>query len=228
MKTTRKYPGYLQPSVTVDVTIFTVDNDELKVLVIEREQEPFAHLHALPGGFIKEKEATSQAASRVLKEKAGVVHAYLEQLYTFDSPDRDPRGPVFSITYFALVPYEHISLSPTAPGLQHPHLISVRNLPKLAFDHKEIIRYGVKRLQSKLEYTNAVYALLPEKFTLTQLQKAYEAILARPLDKRNFRKKFFELDLVRATKERTIGGSQRPAILYSFKSHSLRELKKFF
>lgn len=215
------------PALTTDVVIFTIEDGLLKVLLIKRNNEPFKNEWALPGGFILNDEGSRTAASRVLKEKASVRNVYLEQLYTFDGSGRDPRGQVCTVAYFALVLHKNLTLE-SGKNIQTPLFYPVKRLPKLAFDHKGIINYAVKRLQSKLEYTNAVYALLPEVFTLNQLQIAYEAIFGKKLDKRNFRKKFAMLKLIKSTKKVLTGNRQRPARLYRFISRKPVELKKFF
>ncbi len=218
---------YWSPSLTTDIVIFTIENDELKVLLIKRPDDPFKSYWALPGGFIHENETTHDSAIRILKDKAGINEVYVEQLYTFDNKKRDPRGYVVSVTYFALVPKDKIKFDFTE-RTQSPQFVSVKKLHNLAFDHKDIIVYARKRLQFKLEYTNVVYSLLPKNFSFNKLQKSYEAILGRKLDKRNFRKKFLQLGLIRSTGKMQRGTRQRPAKLYTFISHRLTELKKFF
>lgn len=214
-------------SVTTDITIFTLENDQLKVLLIKRANEPFKNQWALPGGFLFQDEEPEKAALRVLKEKAGVKDVYIEQLYTFPGSGRDPRGNIITITYFALIPQNKIKLNKNEK-IQSPTFFSIKKLPRLAFDHKRITSYALKRLRYKLEYTNAVYSLLPKYFTLNELQKAYEAILGRDMDKRNFRKKFLQLGLIRSTKKIHYGTRQRPAQMYQFISKKPASLKKFF
>lgn len=213
------------PAITTDIVIFTIIDKALNVLLIKREGEPFQHTWALPGGFLAKHETTYRAALRILKEKAGIANAHVEQLYTFDSEKRDPRGPVLTVTYFALANPAEIKFSGKG---QHPAFYSVRKLPTLAFDHRQIIICARQRLQAKLEYTNVVFSLLPRYFTFSQLQKAYEIILGRHLDKRNFRKKFLQLDLIRRTNKTLTGNRQRPAQLYQFISRQPAQLKKFF
>lgn len=213
--------------LTTDVVIFTTENGVLKVLLIKRTNEPFKKQWALPGGFIWDNEGSRDAALRVLKDKAGVSNVYLEQLYTFDGSGRDPRGRVCTVAYFALVLLKNTAFQ-SGKNTQTPVFYSINKLPQLAFDHRGIINYAVKRLQSKLEYTNAVYALLPNTFTFGQLQTAYEAIFGKKLDKRNFRKKFAMLKLIKPTKKTSTGNRQRPARLFRFISQKPVELKKFF
>ena len=214
-------------SLTTDVIIFTIENGQLKILLIKRAHDPFKNKWALPGGFIDNNEGSQDAAFRVLKNKAGLKNVYLEQLYTFDGSGRDPRGRVCTVVYFALVLLEDIKFE-SGKKLQTPVFYPVNKLPQLAFDHKKIVTYAIKRLRSKLEYTNAVYALLPKTFTFNQLQTTYEAIFGKNMDKRNFRKKFSMLKLIKPTKKILTGNRQRPARLYYFINRKPAELKKFF
>lgn len=225
---------YESPYVTADTVIFTIKDDDLKVLLIKRENPPFAGSPALPGVFLQKDENAREAAMRALRSKAGIRVGYLEQLYTFDSRHRDPRGHTVSITYFALVPENALKIKPAKStafrrvGLQSPELYSINKLTKLAFDHKDIIELALMRLRAKLEYTNVVYSLLPKYFALSDLQDAYEIIFGKKLDKRNFRKKFLSLGLIRPTNKIQKGARARPAHLYSFKSRHPQSLKKFF
>lgn len=218
---------FKSPTVATDIVIFTIENNELKVLLIKRNRRPFQNFWALPGGFLYNKETTLATAKKILRNKAGISNVYVEQLYSFDNVRRDPRGRIISITYFALVPYQNLKIG-SGKNIQTPTLFSVKKLPSLAFDHKNIIRYAQKRLQSKLKYTNIVFSLLPSYFSFNQLQGAYEVILGRSLDKRNFRKKFEFLGLIKMAKKVLTGNRQRPARLYQFVSRKPTELKKFF
>ncbi len=214
-------------SVTTDIVIFTIEENELRVLLIKRANEPFKNQWALPGGFLFQDEEPEHAALRVLKDKAGIKDVYVEQLYTFGGSGRDPRGKVITISYVALAPKDKIKIYESSK-IQNPTFRSVKKLPDTAFDHNRIINYALKRLQSKLEYTNVVYSLLPKYFTFNQLQKTYEIILNKKLDKRNFRKKFMLLKLIKPTKKVLKGERQRPAQLYQFSSLKPAALKKFF
>lgn len=218
---------YYRPSVTVDVVIFTIENDSLQALLIQRNNMPFKDFSALPGGFLQKDETSEEAARRILKDKAGIEKVYIEQLFTFDDINRDPRGPVISITYFAIAPKDQIKITESLKT-ETPRFIPITHLPKLAFDHKKIIEYAIERLQSKLEYTNIAYSLLPKEFTLTELQKIYEVGLGREMDKRNFRKKFIQLQLIKDTGKFSKGGRQRPARLFTFINRKISLLKKFF
>lgn len=215
------------PAITVDPVIFTIENGELMVLLIKRTNEPFKGVWSLPGGFLHGDETSVSACERILLNKAGLSNVYLEQLYTFDTVNRDPRGQVVSVSYIALAAYRDIRLE-SGLGTQTPTFFPVNRLPKLAFDHKQIIAYAHKRVQAKLEYTNVAYSLLPALFPISELQKTYEIILGKRLDKRNFQKKIMSLGLLAATKKKTSGGRQRPAQLFRFVSRNPAELKKFF
>lgn len=202
-----------RPSVTVDVLIFTIRDEDLKVLLIKRVEWPFKGFWAIPGGFVGIKESLEDAAKRKLAEETGVKNIYLEQLYTFGEPDRDPRTRVITVAYFALVPVSTIKFAKISDNISW---FSTKSLPKLAFDHRKIIKYALERIKSKIEYTNIVYSLLPNKFRLRELQKVYETILGHKLDKRNFRKKMGSLGLLEKTGEKEMEGAHRPAMLYKF------------
>lgn len=219
-KLDRNNKSFLNPYVCVDVVLFMVHEDKLKVLLINRDKEPFEGLWALPGAFPLQKETTRDTAVRVLREKVGLEDTlYIEQLYTFDALDRDPRDVVFSVTYFALVSYETYSHIDQAIS-QHATLFDAAHLPKTGFDHKDIIKTAISRLQAKLGYTNIAYAALPRYFTFSMLQNVYEIIGGQSIDKRNFRKKIEQLDMIRPTKHKLTGKKQRPATLYEFKQRT--------
>lgn len=208
---------YEKPSVTVDVILFSIRDDDLNVLLVKRGNWPHKGKWAIPGGFIKMSESLEESAIRELKEETGVDNVYLEQLYTFGNPKRDPRTRVLTVVYFALVdPTSIIKYSPSKKEVLDRKWFSVYDLPKLAFDHNKILKYALQRLRYKLEYTAVGLDLLPRKFTLTDLQRVYEIILGEKLDKRNFRKKLFSLNIVEATGSYK-SGSHRPAQLYKFK-----------
>ena len=208
--------------VTVDVVIFTIQEGVLKVLLVKRLIDPFIGQFAIPGGFVLEDEDLEQAAVRELREETGVSDVYLEQLYTFGKPDRDPRGRVVTVGYFALVSADRKlkAGSDAAEAAWFP----MNNLPPLAFDHATILNYALERLRNKLEYTTVGFQLLPEKFTLTELQDVYAAILGKKLDKRNFRRKMSVLKILKPLPEYRRGG-QRPAQLYRFVAARFEKLK---
>lgn len=208
------------PALAVDTLIFSIREGKLNVLLIKIGSGPYQGKWALPGGIVQIDETLDEAAKNVLEKKAGIKGLYMEQLYTFSSINRDTRGRMVSTAYFALVDSDQFKLK-TMDYYIEIKWHEIGKLPRMAFDHKEMIQYGLDRLRAKIEYTNVVYGLLPEKFTLGELQKVYEIILERELDKRNFRKKIFALNIVQKTKGMKAGGISRPAQLYRFTQRSL-------
>jgi len=202
--------------LTVDVVIFTVQEGALHVLLVRRGIEPFRGRWAIPGGFVLEAEPLEDAARRELAEETGVRDVYLEQLYTFGDPGRDPRGRVVTVAYYALVDRERVPLRAGSDAADARWWPVGAPPPELAFDHARILRYAVRRLRGKVEYTTVGFELLPERFTLAELQAVYEAILGRPLDKRNFRRSIEALDELVPLDEWRRGEPSRPARLYSF------------
>ncbi|HWP48429.1 MAG TPA: NUDIX domain-containing protein [Candidatus Limnocylindrales bacterium] len=204
-------------AVTVDIVIFTILEADLKVLLVKRKIPPFKGMWAIPGGFVRKDESLDHAARRELKEETHVSDVYLEQLYTFGDPHRDPRMRVITVAYFALINSEELNLR-ASPNVEEVQWFSMYKLPPLAFDHKEILDYALERLRNKLNYTTVGFQLLPEKFTLTELQKVYEIILNKKLDKRNFRKKILSMGILKECEGETkiYRGYHRPAQLYSF------------
>jgi len=208
--------GYEKPSVTVDIVIFTIKNNELKILLVKRNIDPFKGKWAIPGGFVRIKESLEEAAKRELQEETGVKDVYLEQLYTFGDLDRDPRGRVITVAYIALSNHENLKLSASTDASE-AELFPVFKLPSLAFDHAKIVNYALKRLRWKFEYTTVAFSLLPNKFTMGQLQQIYEIVFNKKFDKRNFAKKLLSLNIL---KEEGIKKdvSYRPPMLYSLKT----------
>lgn len=204
---------YEKPSVAVDLLIFTIEDDELKVLLINRTEPPFQNYLSLPGTFVGINETLDEAVVRCLNKKVGNNQIYFEQLYTWGDVNRDPRMRIISVSYLALAP---IQLIKDALRTNSCHHVSVKNLLQdstpLAFDHKEIIQYGRERVKNKAEYIPIAFQFLPNKFTLPQLQTIYEILLDKPLYKANFRKKI--APLVRETDQYTTGGAYRPSRLY--------------
>lgn len=213
-----------RPAVSVDVVIFSVRAHDLQALLLRRPTPPYRGRWALPGGFVRLGEALDDAARRELQAQTDVHDVYLEQLYTFGAPRRDPRGRVVSVAYFALVASEVVihAGSPDVEISWH----SIGGLPELAFDHGEILRYALQRLRYKLEYTSVGFELLPNEFTLTELQMAYEIVLGKELDKRNFRRRMLEAGiLAETTRYRESEGQGRPARLYKYKKNAVHEVK---
>jgi 8-oxo-dGTP diphosphatase len=202
--------------VAVDVAVFTVRAGRLDVLLAQANWGPFAGCWALPGGLVHDAEPLDQAAARELAARTGVGDVYLEQLYTFGRPDRDPRARVVSVAYVALIPHGRLPGSLGSPKYRQVAWVPVRRLPPLAYDHAEVVRTAIARLRAKLRYTNLVYTLLPPAFTLSEMQDVYEAILGRRLDRRNFRKKVHATRLL-APLGRVRRGPHRPAALHRFR-----------
>ena len=206
-------------SVAVDLLVFTIEEDRLKILTIRRQYPPFEGQRALPGVFVKADETLDQAAQRGLREETGLEDIYFEQLYTWGAPDRDPRRRVISVSYLALVDAQR--LRGFGPGLRTTgaELADVQELltaEDLAFDHRQIIACGRERLAGKVEYTPIAFSLVPEEFTLPQLQRVYELLLGKPLYKANFRKKI--APLVEETDRSTSGDAHRPSKFYRLRT----------
>ena len=221
MSFTYEFP---RPAVAVDCVVFGLD-EQLKVLLVERGIEPFLGDWALPGGFVRPKERLEEAARRELSEEAGLSDVYLEQLYTFGDPDRDPRGHTVSIAWYALVnirDHRVVAATDAADAAWFP----VHETPELAFDHASILEVARQRLRAKVRYQPIGFELLPRRFTLTQLQQLYETVLETPLDKRNFRKKVLSLGLLVDTGEMESGVPRRPAKLFRFDRRKYRALEK--
>lgn len=210
--------------ITVDVVILTLKNNLLQVLLVKRLNEPFKDKWAIPGGYVRLSENLDQAALRVLKERTNVDNIYLEQLYTFGDPLRYPNARVITCAYFALVRAEDLNIVTSENIAWH----KVSDLPALAFDHREIIEYSLKRTRERLELCPVAYQLLNEKFTLTEMQKAYELIMTKKLDKRNFRKKALCTDGLIELDEYTKSSSKRPARLYTFENIQLDSKRAHF
>lgn len=222
MKYTYEFP---RAALTVDCVVFGFDGDGLQVLLIRRGLAPFKNKWALPGGFVRLEETLDEAAKRELEEETGLKEVFLEQLYTFGGIARDPRERVVSVAYYALVkPTDHITAASTDAA--DAQWFAVSDVPALAFDHASILQAALDRLRGKLSYQPIGFELLPPKFTLTQLQRLYEAVLGTALDKRNFRKKVLSYDLLIPLKETHREGPHRPAQLFRFDPVRYERLKK--
>ena len=205
-------------SVAVDVLLFTIEDGRLKLLLIRRQDDPFAGLPALPGVFVRPDETPEDAAARAIFEETGLTGIYLEQLYTFGAVDRDPRMRIISVAYMALVPREELTFSAglrtSGAWLEDADELLQDGRP-LAFDHRQIIRTARTRLAGKVEYTDIAFHLAGETFTLPDLQRIFEILLGGKLYKANFRKKM--ADRIEETGGMAAGGSHRPSRLYRLK-----------
>lgn len=215
--------AFPRPALAVDCVVFGLRDKSLAVLLIERGIEPFQGSWALPGGFVRIDETLDQAAERELVEEAGVRVTYLEQLQSFGDLERDPRERVVSVAYFALVNPAGYELSASTDA-RRAAWFPVEAVPRLAFDHAHILKVALDRLRSKIRYKPIGFGLLPDTFTLTELQHAYEIILGRTLDKRNFRKRVLGLGFLKSTAEKLRNVRQRPAQLYSFDQEAYERL----
>jgi 8-oxo-dGTP diphosphatase len=205
---------YPHPAVTTDVAVFTIREQRLHLLLIERANPPFKGQWALPGGFLDIDEDIDTCAARELAEETGLKGLYLEQLYTFGKPRRDPRERVISVAYYALAPADRVEHVAAASDAAAACWLPFDQLPALAFDHADIIAKAHQRLVAKLDYSSIALQLLPDTFTLSELQAVYEILRNEPLDKRNFRKRMLSLDLIEDTGQLKRNGKHRPARAY--------------
>lgn len=209
--------------VAVDSVVFSILDEELSVLLIKRKYPPYKSQYAIPGGFVLEHENLEQAAKRELKEETGVKDIFIQQVGAYGDVKRDPRGRIISIVYLALINSEHdIEASTDAAEVRW---FSVYSLPKLAFDHSRIIQDSLKQLRYEIQTTNIAFQILPQFFTLSEMQNLYEKVLNKELDKRNFRKRIKELGIVNPTSMKRMEGAHRPAMLYEFRDKSYHPVK---
>jgi len=222
MNELQKYP---RPSVTIDCVVFGYDGQDISLLLINRKEEPFKNMWTLPGGFLFLEETPEECAKRILKNKTGLANIFLEQLYTFAEVERDPRGRVISIVYYTLVNPKlfNLVLGDAATDIQW---FAVNKIPKMGFDHKEIFKVALNRLKAKITYQPIGFELLEQKFTLTEIQFLYEAILQGPIDKRNFRKRMLESKVIKATGEKRTGLKNRAPELFEFDEQQYKKLLK--
>ena len=207
---------YPHPAVTTDIVIFTIRDGRLKLLLIRRGAEPFKGKWALPGGFVGIDESLEDGARRELQEETGVSDVWLEQLYSFGAPDRDPRERVITVAYYALIPSDRLEIR-AATDAEAVGWFALDELPELAFDHARIVAMAQERLAAKLDYSTIAFQFMPAQFTLSELQRVYEIILGEEIDKRNFRKWVLALEQIEETGEQRREGAHRPAMLYRVK-----------
>ena len=216
---------YPHPAVTTDIVIFTIRDQQLKVLLIMRGGDPYKGKWALPGGFVRMEEDLETGARRELAEETGISGVYLEQLYTFGAVDRDPRERVITIAWYALIPSDKIQLQ-AATDAEAVGWFSLDELPPLAFDHQDIVAMAHQRLVAKLDYSTIAFQFMPREFTLSDLQEVYEIILREEMDRRNFRKWILALEQIEETGEERREGAHRPAKLYRVKHPTKVEIIK--
>jgi 8-oxo-dGTP diphosphatase len=215
-----KYP---HPAVTADCVIFGFDGINLKVLLIERGIEPYKGKWAFPGGFVNMNESCEEGALRELKEETGLSTAYIEQFHTFSDPQRDPRERIITVAYFALVRIQEVKGGDDAAQAAW---FALDEVPQLAFDHDRILREALKRLRERIHFEPIGFELLPEKFTMRELQNLYEAILDVHFDRANFSKKMLHFNILTQLEETVWPTPKREANLYRFNMESYNELKQ--
>ena len=213
---------YPRPAVTTDCVIFGYDGKELKVLLIERGIEPFKGCWAFPGGFLNMDEDALAGARRELKEETGLEDAFIEQFHTFSEPGRDPRGRVITIAHYALVKIQEVEGGDDA---SQARWFPIGEVPPLAFDHDRILRMAMSRLKERIHFEPVGFELLPDVFTMPQLQNLYEAILEVHFDRRNFASKMLKLGILEDTGDRPAGASSRIPVSYRFNKEKYNELK---
>ena len=221
---TENTPGF-DFAVSIDCVLFGFDGTELKILLIERNEEPFKDWWALPGNLVGHEESVDQSAQRILKELTGLSDIYMEQYYAFGDVDRHPQGRVISVAYYAMLRLGGDKpLKPLSSYAKNAQWVNVASLPKLGFDHQNILNKGLEKIKRRIKHLPLAFELLPEKFTLTQVQSVYELILGKKLDKRNFRKKILSFKVLKELEEKQRGVSFRAATLYKFDKRKYNKL----
>ena len=214
--------------VAVDAIVFGYSKaDGVSVLLIQRKYEPFKGGWALPGGFVLEDESLEEAVIRELQEETGITVNYLEQLYTFGEPKRDPRQRIVAIAYFGLVKAAQYQELKASTDAENARWFSIKKLPQLAFDHKHILGVAIERLRAKIRYQPIGFELLDKKFPFSDLERLYTALLDREINRRNFSKKILSFDFLEETGELSKpDGKGRPSKMYQFNQKRYRELLK--
>ena len=211
------------PEITTNVVVYTLRDGQLKLLLVRRGAAPYKSMWAFPGGHLQADEELDASAMRTLEEGTGVPGVYLEQLYTFGAPDRDPRRRTIAVSYFALIPSDRLQLR-AAMDAEGVGWFSLNELPELAFDHRQMVDVARQRLTAKLAYSTIALQFMPERFTLSELQEVYETILDEKMDKRNFRKRILAMEQVVETEQVRRTGSHRPARLYRVRDPSMVQI----
>jgi len=211
--------------VTVDAVVFGYESGTISVLLVKRKYKPFKDMWALPGGFVYDDESLEAAVNRELREETGIEINYLEQLYTFGEPKRDPRKRVISVAYFGLIKPSAFKVIAATDAIEAKWFI-IDNIPTLSFDHGEILQSAISRLQGKITYEPIGFELLDSKFPFSDLEKLYTTLLGRQIDRRNFRKKILSLNILDELDEKMSKGSGRPANLFKFNQKRYFKLLK--
>jgi 8-oxo-dGTP diphosphatase len=221
----QSHPSHIK--VAVDAIVFGYSkSDGLSVLLIKRKYEPFKNAWAIPGGFVLQDESLEEAVRRELQEETGVEVNYLEQLYTFGEPNRDPRQRVISIAYFALVKSALFQELKATTDAEEAQWFPINKLPILAFDHKKILQIAIERIRAKIRYQPIGFELLDKQFAFSDLEKLYSILLDRPIDRRNFTKKILSLDILEDTGTLASTGVGRPSKVYQFNKNRYKQLQK--
>lgn len=220
-------PKYKKQGIHVEITVFTVDEKSVKILLVKRGKAPFEGDWILPGGAVYNDETINHAAARELKEKTGLSELYLSQFHAFGDPKRDPRMRMVSIGYLALIDKNKVNVLQKTPKTLDAMWFDINDLPKMAFDHRKIADFGIMVLRKKIVETNLVSQLMPKTFTMPELRSVYEALLGKELERRNFRKKFLKMGLVKPIGETKYEGRMRPAELYKFVDTEYKEIDVF-
>jgi 8-oxo-dGTP diphosphatase len=222
----QKDPSHIK--VAVDAIVFGYSkSDGLSILLIKRKYEPYKNAWAIPGGFVLESESLEESVKRELQEETGITVNYLEQLYSFGEPNRDPRQRVISVAYFALVNSSLFSELKASTDAEEAQWFPINKLPTLAFDHKKIVQVAIERIKAKVRYEPIGFELLDKKFSFADLEKLYSVLLARTIDRRNFTKKILSLGLLEDTGELAVNsGAGRPSKIFKFNKKRYLQLLK--
>lgn len=219
---TKEYNNYVETLIS----IFTIDKGELKVLLMRKKTEPYKGYWILPGNYLKNSETLEDNITDTVLDKTGILNVYIEQCYTFSSLLRNPDGRVLATSFIGLVDSKSVEIKRENRSDIESQWFSIDTIPKVGYDHEDVIKRNKEYLKKKIVNSNVLKSLFPSDFTLPELQKVYEQLLGKDLDRRNFRKKFISFNLIEDTDEKNIGYNGRPAKLYRFKD-DIKEINLF-